>query len=140
MGDDAEYRRLVREKTEAQNRLRTESGQRGAIQDKIDRLKDAKRILSDEYGYFSGVKSTVEGKVRGIYAWKGAKYDVFSGYASSLMEANKNYYDNLDNARDAINSEIGRLENQLYSQDGLLGQLRSLINTLARKIENFFND
>lgn len=140
MADTAEYNRLVNDKANAQNRLNNAVRQRDAIQDKIDRLKTAKRTLSDEYSAFSDVKRTVKSDVQHKYDWKGSKYDQFSGYGSALISTNQTYYGNLDDARDEINMEIMRLENQLYEQEGLLGQLRSLINSLAHRIENFFND
>lgn len=140
MGDTAEYNRLVNDKANAQSRLDNTVKQRDAIQDKIDRLKTAKRTLSDEYSSFSNVKKAVESAARHEYEWKGAKYDQFTGYGSALVSADQTYYRNLDDARDEINMEIMRLENQLYEQEGLLGQLRSLINSLAHRIENFFND
>lgn len=140
MGDRAEYNRLVRDKSNAQSRLNSAIRERDAIQDKIDRLKAAKRALSEEYDSFSVVRKTVKNDVQQSYEWQGAKYDLFSAYGSSLVNANNTYYANLDDARDEINLAISRLENQLYEQEGLMGRLRSLINSLAHRIENFFND
>lgn len=140
MSDTAEYDRLVSDKANAQNQLSDAVRERDQIQDKIDRLKAAKRTLSDEYNSFHDVKRIVEGAVRQDYEWKGGTYDQFYGCGSALVNANQVYYGNLDDARDEINLEIMRLENRLYEQEGILGQLRSLINSLAHKIENYFND
>lgn len=140
MGDTAEYNRLVNEKANAQNQLNNTVRYRDSIQDKIDRLKTAKKTLSNEYNSFSDVKKTVKRDVQQKYEWKGSKYNRFLSYGSAIVSANETYYGNIDDARDEINLEIMRLENELYEQNGLLGQLRSMVNSLAHRIENFFND
>ena len=140
MGDTSEYNRLVNDKANAQYKLNNAIKQRDVIQYKIDRLKTAKAALAEEYSSFSDVKRTVKRDVQQKYEWEGAQYDRFSGYGTALVNAYQIYHANLDDARDEINLEISRLENQLYEQEGLMGQLRSLINSLVHRIENFFND
>ena len=141
MGDTAEYNRLVHDKANAQSRLNSAARKRDAIQEEIARLETAKEVLTEQYESFSDVKKTVKREAQQNYEWKGINYNQFAKhYGSALIDANQTYHENLDDARDEINLKISELENQLYEQEGILGQLRSLINSLAHRIENFFND
>lgn len=140
MKDIEEYNRLVSDKANAQNRYDNVIIKRNSISDRIERLHNAKRLLDDMYDEYYYVKKEVSKDINHKYNWKGAKYNQFSGYGDALKNSNDAYYANLDNVRDDINLELSRLENQLYEQEGLLGQLKAFINSISHKIENFFND
>lgn len=140
MSDNAEYDRLVNDRASAERQLSNAIWTRDAIQEKIDRLITAKQTLGNCYDSYSDISRAVKSDVRGSYEWKGSQYDDFSEIGGALISANRTYNDNIDEARDAINIEIARLENEIYRQDGIIGQLRSLINSLVHRIENFFND
>ena len=139
MSTNTEYDQLVSDKASAETQLSNAIWTREAIQEKIDQLKTAKRTLGNCYDSYSDISRAVKSDISASYEWNGSQYDRFSEFGDSLITANKTYNDNIDEARDAINSEIARLENEIYRQDGIIGQLRAWINTLAHKIENFFN-
>lgn len=83
-------------------------------------------------------EETVEKKKRS--GWRGQTFRDFQSRGSTLTAENNTFYRaSLDAALDAVNDEITRLENQKYNEYGLLGRLSSAINSLANKIENFFN-
>ena len=139
MSDSAEYDRLVSDMRSAESQARSVSYTRASLQEKVDRLKEAKRGLSDYHDTFSDIHKAVKSDIQGSYSWQGRKFDDFGGYGSDLIQANKAYRNRIDVARDAINSEIARLENEIYRQDRILGELYALINSIAHKIANYFN-
>ena len=55
------------------------------------------------------------------------------------QEVRQTYYDETDRAVDAIMEEITRLENQIYDQEGVIGWLKSQINSLGNYIETLLN-
>ncbi len=73
--------------------------------------------------------------------WQGELFDRHQGdmkadlYSSSLKEYINKVDDNLDN----LNNERMRLQNEIYSTEGLIGSLRSAINWLSTKISNLLN-
>lgn len=139
MSDNAEYNQLVSDKQSAERRVREASNARAAIEEKVDRLKDAKRALGRCHDDFGDVKKTVKRDIEDHYSWEGSQYDRFMSNGENLIRFNQDYYDNIDAARDEINLEIARLENEIYRQEGIIGELHSLINSLVHRIENFFN-
>lgn len=139
MYDNASYEQLVCEKETAERNKAEAENTKRAIENKIDRLNTVKSTLAGLYESYSGINTSVKKVVDQDYEWKGSNYDSFSNNGSLLVSASKQYYKNIDEARDSINSEITRLENEIHKQILLIGSLVALINTLASKIENFFN-
>lgn len=139
MDPNEEYDRLRDEERATKNSLDDAYNDYERTQDKISRLKSVRRVLYECCDSFKDVKKTVKRIVRDDYDWKGVNYNLFSSYSSSLQDANDDYYRNLDAARDSINDEITRLENETYHQEGLIGYLRALLNSLANKIQNVSN-
>ena len=139
MSDNAEYDRLVREKSMAERQVNEASMARSNNQSRVNRLINAKKALDECHDNFGDIKKAVNSCIHDHYSWKGSNYDSFIQSGDSLINYNQKYYNNIDDARDAINLEIARLENEVYRQDGLIGDLHSLINSLAHRIENFFN-
>ena len=139
MDQQEEYERLRDEERATQDSLDDAYNEYGSTQDKINRLKSVRRTLYECCDSFKDVKKNVKRLVRDDYKWTGENYNLFSSYSSSLRGANDDYYRNLDEARDSINDEITRLENEMYRQEGLIGHLRALLNSLANKIQNVSN-
>lgn len=73
--------------------------------------------------------------------WQGELFDQYQGdakadlYSSSLKDYISKVDDNLDN----LNNERMRLQNEIYSTEGLIGNLKSAINWLSTKISNLLN-
>ena len=139
MDENEEYERLIDEQRTAQDDLDNVNNEYIRTQDQLERLKNVRRMLYDYCDSFRDVKKDVRRVLRDNYDWTGENFNRFSNYSSFLRDENENYYRNLDDARDAINNEITRLENDMYRQEGLIGYFRALLNTIANKIQNFFN-
>lgn len=73
--------------------------------------------------------------------WQGELYEQHQDdmkadlYSSSLKEYISKVDDNLDN----LNNERMRLQNEVYSTEGLIGNIKSAINWLSTKISNLLN-
>ena len=108
---------------------------------KISRLKKTKATLIEQKAAFKRVKDDDRKLVqKRRTGFKGREFSSFQSKGSSLICENDAFLNaSLDSALDAVNNEITRLENLNYNEYGLLGQLTSVINSLANKIENFFN-
>ena len=135
-----EYNNLVNQKKSKQK-------QYNACEDRIEeydyllkRLKAAKETVSAQKSSFSKIKKDDKNTVKEKYKWKGSNYNKFKSKGSSMMDENDTYYNkSIDYVLDSLNNEITRIENLKMDEYGLLGKLGSAINSLANKIENFFN-
>ena len=63
----------------------------------------------------------------------------YDQHSLALKQGNESFYQDIDAALDAVNDEITRCENTIYSNNGLLGRLRSYLNSLLNDLENMFN-
>lgn len=133
------YADLQREKSNAESQLSSTVSENQTLAEQIERLKSAKSIVSEEKSNFSSIKGRVRTIIDGSYEWKGQSFDNFVRDGDNLNTENTSYYYAVDDALDAINDKITELENRIYSNDGLIGWLRSRINDLWNAIENFFN-
>lgn len=135
-----EYNDLVREK-------RTTQSQYNACESRIEncdyllrRLRSVKEVITQEKRNFAAVITKDNRTVKEKYDFKGSNYDSFISKSSSMQLENTSYHkDSIDYVLDSLNNEITRIENQRLDEYGLLGKLGSALNSLANKIENFFN-
>lgn len=106
----------------------------------IRRLKNVKTMISDEKKAFKTLKKADEEILDAKRNWEGQTKTDFLTKGDAMTSENNYYYKNsLDRILDALNDEITRLENKRNREYGILGDLASLINSLANEIENFFN-
>ncbi len=140
MSDNQEYNRLCRQKRNAQSNYNSCASRIENCDYLLGRLRKAKESISDLKDTFKTIKKSDKKSLDGKHEWKGSTYNALSGKVSSMNETNDSYYNNsIDYVLDSINNEITRIENERMSEYGLLGELGSWINSLANKIENFFN-
>lgn len=142
MSKNDEYESLKAQKRNAQARYNATLGRIEECEYKINRLKRTKETLTEQKRAFSAIKKDDKGIVeqKKRSTWSGTRFSDFRSSGELLVETNETFYRiSLDGALDAVNDEITRLENQKYNEYGLLGRLSSTINSLANKIENFFN-
>lgn len=142
MPTNDEYESLKAQRRDAQTKYNATLGRIEECDYKISRLKRTKTILAEQKRAFASIKRNdkdiVDKERQG--AWSGSCFSSFRSSGGALVDTNEEFYRNsLDGALDAVNDEITRLENQKYNEYGLLGRLSSAINSLANKIENFFN-
>lgn len=142
MPTNDEYESLKAQRRNAQAKYNATLGRIEECEYKISRLKRTKATLTEQKRSFASIKkddkTIIDQKKRS--AWSGSCFSSFRLSGAALIDTNEGFYRNsLDGALDAVNDEITRLENQKYNEYGLLGRLSSTINSLANKIENFFN-
>lgn len=74
--------------------------------------------------------------------WKGAKDDAFKDAVSGtggVEKSYKKYYDEVDDLLDSLVDAITNLKNQKAREEGILSNLKSLLNTIVGEIEKIFN-
>lgn len=137
--DWGEYNSLTSQKNSAETQISEVESENRWLNEQIDRLEDAKSIVKTEKENFKSIKKSVSNVIDDDYEWKGDTYDKFKTNGSYLNDDHNNYYDSIDMVLDSINDKITELENQIYRNDGFLGELRSWWNSLCNSIENLFN-
>ncbi len=133
------YRRYRSQRKEARTELSGYQDTNQRLQHQVDRLNQVKRIVTEQKFNFRPIWGAVSKIIDDSYGWKGNNYDNFQSNGSYLKSDNNRYYNSIDDVLDAINDEITRLENQIYENEGLIGKLKSWINTLTNRMENLFN-
>lgn len=140
MSNNAEYDSLVSQKSSAQSQYNACSSRIENCDYLLGRLRPAKEAIVELKESFKNNKKLDENLLEEEREWKGSTCRMFGMWMTKLIEFNDAYYnDSIDHVLDSLNDEITRIENQRMSEYGLLGRLGSWINSLANKIENFFN-
>lgn len=135
-----DYDSLVKEKSDAESKRSAAQRRIDSNNAKLSRLRAAKKIMAAQKDDFDDIQKADKKTIRGSYSWQGSTFKTFQRRGEAVIDENSGYYKHsLDYVLDGINDEITRLENQNINEYGLLGHLGSLINSLANKIENFFN-
>jgi len=137
--DWGEYNNLTSQKNSAETQISEVESENRLLNDQIDRLEYAKSVVKNEKENFKSIKKIVSDIIGEGYEWKGDTYDKFKTNGSYLNDDHNNYYDSIDFVLDSINNKITELENQIYRNDGFLGELRAWWNSLCNSIENLFN-
>lgn len=106
----------------------------------LERLKPVKKEISSlKYAFLYDVKKP-DAHNKESDLWVGEQYRGFQRDIEALESENDNYYrGSLDYILDALNDEITRVENLYLAEQGLVGRLAGVINSLANEVENFFN-
>lgn len=107
---------------------------------KISRLKAAKDSMVSQKDGVQEMKRMARNNHGDIDDWKGKKQQEYEKLVEDgLLTGYGDYEEQTDRVLDEINNEITRLENQINDQDGLVGWLKSKVNSLGNYIENLFN-
>ncbi len=138
--DMSQYNSLVRRRNTARNQYNACSNRIEECNYLLRRLRKAKERVAEQKRQFKTIKKEDEKIYKEKYEWEGQNYNSFKVKGDVAVDRNEDYYKNtLDYVLDSINNEITRIENKRMQEYGLLGRLGSTINSLANKIENFFN-
>ncbi len=140
MSENAEYDQLICDRNNTEAKIEAANNKKIILQEKVDRLKDAKKVLDRCYDDFGDVKNDVTKILQDKYSWYGAKRNEHAELGAYLIYCNGKYHNNVDTVRDEINMEIANLENEIYRQTGIIGELRAIFNSICHRIENFFNN
>ena len=140
MSNNAEYDSLISQKSSAQSQYNACSLRIENCDYLLRRLRLTKESIVELKEAFKSNKKLDKNLREERRDWKGSTNNSFSTKMSTLIDVNDSYYkDSIDHILDSLNNEITRIENQRMSEYGLLGRIGSWINSLANKIENFFN-
>ncbi len=73
--------------------------------------------------------------------WQGQLFGEYQSMLRSTLvhEGMATYIKNIDTNLDALNNELMRLQNEVYSTEGFIGSIKSSLNWLTTKIENLVN-
>ena len=140
MPDNSEYNQLVKERNSKQSQYNACSSRISNYEGRIKRLKAQKTAVTELKDLYKIHKKITKDIHEEEHQWTGSTYNKYHSKMNNVETADDYYYRNsLDFVLDSINNEITRLENLKMQEYGLLGRLGSALNSLANKIENFFN-
>ena len=140
MADQREYDSLVRQRADAEQQYRQHQRRMEEYEYRLNRLRPVYREVREQKRAFHTIKDEDQDIRKDRRSWEGQQYDRFKSKCASMCDEDDRYYvRSLDYVLDALNDEITRIENLRLQEFGILGRLGSWINTLANKIENFFN-
>ena len=120
---------------------------RAKEQEKANYLSVASDIKS-VYKKMADEKAAMKNYHSGIKSFSNEHFDIFVGklYASEykprikqVVEDYQKVISAIDTNMDRLNTEMARMENMAYKCDGVIGYLRSAINSLVHTIENWTN-
>lgn len=141
MSDNAEYDKLLDEKSRRQREYNACSSRIDDCNYLIERLRAARDTVSDLKDQFKNeVRYNDKGVKNDEPEWTGSTHTTYLSKMESLVTINESYYDDtLDYVLDSLNTEITRIKNIKNDELGVLGWLGDRINNLGNMIENFFN-
>lgn len=108
--------------------------------DTLRRLENAKkriRLLKDE---FKSIEKANKELKKEKHKWKGERQNKFMQDMRHIDSVCHYYYLNhLDRIHDEINDRMTKIENEIMSDNGIIGNLAASINSIGNEIENLFN-
>lgn len=124
------------------NQKRGYEASRAEIKEKIERLKEAKRLVTNvKDNQVEADKAYIAGKL-GVHAdtWAGKNYnDVQDIHQTEINVRYENYYNDVDYILDMICDEITGLENENRNLGYLLNSVINALNNIANEIEKWLN-
>lgn len=135
----SEYSSLIHQKQRTKSRMYAAQDANADLQEQIDRLKAAKKIISPEKRAFVSIKMNIQYIAYGSYQWKGENFDSFNGDVNDFFSDSNKYYLSIDDALDDINNKITELKNRMDENNDIIGWCRSRLRDIGTMIENCFN-
>ena len=109
-------------------------------QQELERLNKAKQLVAEQKSALGSLNSSEWEVYHAPRLWKGATHQDLLFLGDEIVKKNDLYKKNyIDAALDALNLETTRLENEIYKEFGLLGDIGAQINTWANQLENLRN-
>lgn len=127
---NSERRQLVAKEAEKQGYL-----------DIASDVRTVYRRMSEDKATIKGYRDSVKKFAKENYStFKGKLYsDTYKSGMDALVDNYDTVIKNLDNNMDMLNTVVAQYENKAYKCDGVIGYLRSSINSLVHTIENWVN-
>ncbi len=131
--------RLYKQRSRAYEQKEDCENKKADMEDRIERLKAAKAKVSTIKSQVPGLRMKASW-LQVPQLWEGDKCTQYQEVVrDELLEGFSTYYNHTDDALDAINNEITRLQNESREIDGVIGSLLNSISYIGTAIENFFN-
>lgn len=142
MNDVNERIALQNQYNSQQTQLNQCSWQLVSLNDKIESIKILKGKFIDLKNDLLDLKSKLNEESRESHKyWKGQLLQDHNDlFKSSLVNGSlSTYIKNVDRNLDDLNNELMRLQNEVYSTEGLIGKIKSSLNWIATKLDNLVN-
>ncbi|MBC1397988.1 DUF5082 domain-containing protein [Listeria fleischmannii] len=132
----AEAATLKKQKSAKQAELSQCVSDKASIEEKLERLRTAKKEVASVQTEIKDLKSKVKDKSDQPDTWQGKKLTEFENLMEGAFKTDYDtYYKKIDNYYDEICDEITRLENEANEKGGLIGWLGNQINNLGNEID-----
>lgn len=109
------------------------------LEEKIERLKEAKRTVIEIQKAISNIKFSVLGK-HNQPNWEGNEKKKFDKDFSSFFDDYHKFQNELNQYYDSICDEITRLENSMIEQNGIIGWCKRGINSIGNDLKKLFHN
>ncbi|GAK30161.1 hypothetical protein WOSG25_012580 [Weissella oryzae SG25] len=112
-------------------------GQHKQIAQKLERLKDAKRLAEREMSELNSFKSKVNREVKKTAqgSFKGSRRKKFEQSSEQIIKAVKSEYDKNQDEINALNRKIAKLEFEESSVGGAMAEINATISGLMAAIK-----
>lgn len=112
-----------------------------AVEEKIERLEEVKKELKKQKNNARDEQDEIRSEYAShISGWEGKNKESFcSDMTGELLVNYESFYTAIDAALDSVHDRITMLENEKYEQEGLVGLLRSKINSFWNVVEKYMN-
>lgn len=123
--------------------------QSDAYQNHINTLTANLEVLKASRDTVQSVKDNVREIKNSIYwipedkitGWTGTNFEAVRvmSQETDFVTSYQSYIDRIDEVLDSLNNEVTRVQNEIWEQEGLWGDIKSALNSLYNSIRNFFN-
>lgn len=135
---DAEISQLQGQQRRQQSELDQAEIDKKNIEEKLQRLEQAKKDVNAVQRSIGSIKPEVA-KKKEQDPWKGKNKENFESMMTDLDGNYKTYYNGVDDLYDAICDEITRLENEANDATGVIGWLQNSLNNIGNELEKLFH-
>lgn len=130
---------LYYQQSQARQQMTSYESRQTDVKQKIQRLEAAKKSVESIKREVSEQKSNAA-RLSHVERWEGETCRQYKETVrDSLLSGFRTYYNDVDDIRDDINTEITRLENESREIQGILGSVLNWLNDIGTAIDNFFN-
>lgn len=133
---------LEQEYSAKQSQLQTYNNQMTVLNNKIERIEKLKAEFVQHKNEFIALEKKLKTISKEDYDyWIGARLDNYQDLlaADLITDSLSDYIMKIDQNLDELNNELMRLQNEVYSTEGLIGSIKSALNWISTKIENLMN-
>ena len=109
----------------------------------VERLKTAKEMINLNYDNLQDLRAEVKEDPDNFESeWKGNKFTEYEAYVKDDIHGTiyYNYQVAVNDILDDLCNLITEYENRIYENEGVIGWLKSKINSLSNAIEKILND